>query len=171
MYRQLSASSLDLWKHSQTHQSKQLHLHTSVCVSLWERGVHEAHVTVRARRWGGRALARWLTFSETRSGLYLHFFMLSLHLLQQDYCTLNFLPLGLNCLFPPGSCWSAASHWLTFWKSTQTVECLERRCQPPTHANIIKTRKIRAFTRNSLLTSRAWPKVRLMMSDITENIL
>lgn len=53
MYRQLSASSLDLWKHSQAHQSKQLHLHTSVCVSLWERGAHEAHVTVRARRRGG----------------------------------------------------------------------------------------------------------------------
>lgn len=61
------------------------------------------HMSLWKRVWA-HLCKRLITFLETLSSLYLHFFMLSLHLLHVDYCTLNFC---LKVLFLQCSNWSS----------------------------------------------------------------
>lgn len=60
-------------------------------VFVWDVDM-QACVTLTVCVWA-RLCARWITFSETASGVYLHFFMLSLDPLSEGYCTSDFLSL------------------------------------------------------------------------------
>lgn len=64
------------------------------------------HMSLWKRVWA-HLCVRLITFLETLSSLYLHFFMLGLHLLHVDYCTLKFclnVVLFLQC-----------SNWSSYW--------------------------------------------------------
>lgn len=47
---------------------------------------------------GAHLCVRSIAFTDILSGFYLYLFMLSLHLLHEDYCALNFLALGPRSL-------------------------------------------------------------------------
>lgn len=99
-----------LWKHSQTHQSIELHLHQCLCVCVWVRGWSWGggvlymceHTACRCKSLCGHVspqnkLHFWKHF---HSRLYLHFFYAWFTSMAGDGdCTSDFLTLSSSMLF------------------------------------------------------------------------